>query len=448
MNTLELLRGGQLAGSTRLRLFCGLTEFPREIFDLADTLEILDLSGNELSSLPEDLPRLSKLRILFCSNNLFTRMPEVLGQCGNLGMVGFKANQISEVPSASLSPALRWLILTDNQIAKIPPELGNCGRLQKLMLAGNRLQALPEEMAACTNLELLRVSANQLAALPDWLLALPRLAWIAYAGNPFCAQGERGALEQSSIANVAWQTLDLQQKLGEGASGVIHRASWQDANGTREVAVKLFKGDVTSDGLPQSEMAACLAAGSHANLIGMHGRVAGHPEGAQGLVMSLVAHHYRNLAGPPSLDSCTRDVYAEGEPFSPAAVISIALGIASAAAHLHARGVQHGDLYAHNILYCEQGEVLLGDFGAASFLGSGQQAAALQRIEVRAFSCLLEELLQRCPDTAENQSMLGSLRTLHLHCAQEKVAGRPLFSDIVAALREIKCQAEAGSGAV
>jgi len=49
LNTLEDLRAGKLAGSRRLKLACGLTEFPREIFDLADTLEILDLSGNALN---------------------------------------------------------------------------------------------------------------------------------------------------------------------------------------------------------------------------------------------------------------------------------------------------------------------------------------------------------------------------------------------------------------
>ncbi len=46
MDTLAQLRAGQLAGIKRLDLSCGLTEFPREIFDLADSLEILNLSGN------------------------------------------------------------------------------------------------------------------------------------------------------------------------------------------------------------------------------------------------------------------------------------------------------------------------------------------------------------------------------------------------------------------
>ena len=62
MNTLENLRAGKLAGARHLKLACGLETFPREIFDLADTLEVLDLSGNALSSLPDDLPRLAGQR--------------------------------------------------------------------------------------------------------------------------------------------------------------------------------------------------------------------------------------------------------------------------------------------------------------------------------------------------------------------------------------------------
>ena len=80
MDTLAKLRAGQLKGLKRLDLACGLTEFPDEIFQLADSLEILNLSGNALSRLPDDLPRLTRLRILFCSDNHFTALPECLGR--------------------------------------------------------------------------------------------------------------------------------------------------------------------------------------------------------------------------------------------------------------------------------------------------------------------------------------------------------------------------------
>lgn len=65
MDVAAQIRAAKLAGSKRFNLSCGLKEFPVEIFDLADTLEILDLSGNELSSLPDDFGRLHRLRILF-----------------------------------------------------------------------------------------------------------------------------------------------------------------------------------------------------------------------------------------------------------------------------------------------------------------------------------------------------------------------------------------------
>ena len=433
---LEQLRAGKLAGSRRLNLSCGLQEFPRELFDLADTLEILDLSGNALSSLPDDLPRLRKLRILFCSSNRFTELPAVLGQCPQLGMVGFKANQIRSVPAAALPPALRWLILTDNQIAELPVELGRCSELQKLMLAGNRLQFLPPALAACTKLELLRIAANDLAELPDWLFQLPRLSWLAYAGNPFCAGTETAALAHTSITAIGWDELQLQLRLGEGASGVIHRAVWQRSEDSHDVAVKLFKGALTSDGLPHSEMAACIGAGEHPNLIAVHGRIADHPAGENGLVMSLVNSSFRNLAGPPSLDSCTRDIYSADIRFSPSAAIRIALGIASAARHLHTKGIMHGDLYAHNILHGEDGDALLGDFGAASFYAPKERhlAQALQGIEVRAFSCLLEELTERC---GASGALLSALTALQARCAQEDGNARPMFAEIEQRLAEL-----------
>lgn len=431
MQTLEQLRAGQLSGIQRLKLACGLSEFPAEIFDLADSLEILDLSGNSLSSLPDDLPRLGRLRILFCSDNQFTELPEVLGRCPQLSMVGFKANQIRQVAARALPPMLRWLILTDNAIEQLPAEIGRCEQLQKLMLAGNRLRKLPPSLAACSRLELLRISANCLDELPDWLLALPRLSWLAYAGNPFCASRELAVQDAAPIGAIGWGQLSIRQVLGEGASGVIYQAEYASGEPPRSVAVKVFKGAVTSDGLPHCEMAACISAGRQPNLIPVEGRVTDHPAGASGLVMSLIEPEFRNLAGPPSLESCTRDVYAAGESFDLGTALAIARGIAAAAAHLHRQGIMHGDLYGHNILHCGRGRALLGDFGAASFFSPGDaQADALQRLEVRAFGCLLEELVAWCAAPAGGQPVLAQLSALAAACLDDSVVRRPLFDEI------------------
>ncbi|MEG1327049.1 MAG: leucine-rich repeat-containing protein kinase family protein, partial [Janthinobacterium sp.] len=401
----------------------------REIFDLADSLEILDLSGNALSSLPDDLPRLHKLRIIFCSNNLFTTLPAVLGFCPALEMIGFKANRISLVPAAALPSRLRWLTLTDNVIESMPDALGQCVQLQKLMLAGNCLDSLPASLANCHRLELVRIAANRYTTLPDCLFSLPRLGWLAYAGNPYTQARELAALAGTAAAGVAWQRLELAQQLGEGASGVIFRAR---LDGVEDVAVKVFKGAMTSDGLPRSEMGACVSAGAHAGLIPILGTLDGHPQGALGLVMPLIDAAFRNLAGPPSLESCTRDVYADGLRFSTQQALAISHGIASAVCQLHARGIMHGDLYAHNILHADGGACLLGDFGAASMFAPGsQQGDLLQGIEARAFGVLLGELMAHCA------TPLPALRTLLDACLQEEVPRRPRFDAIERALRDM-----------
>ncbi|MFC7669117.1 protein kinase [Hymenobacter humi] len=209
---------------------------------------------------------------------------------------------------------------------------------------------------------------TRLTALPDWLLAMPRLTWLAYAGNPFCERAETAALAQHPIGAIDWAELAIEQQLGEGASGVIYQAQWRKLGApAANVAVKLFKGALTSDGLPHSEMAACISAGAHPNLIAVEGKVAQHPTNAEGLVLELINPAFQNLAGPPSLASCTRDVYAPDTSFTLETALRLATGIAAAAAQLHANGILHGDLYAHNILTTEAGDALLGDFGAACF---------------------------------------------------------------------------------
>lgn len=423
MNTLAQLKAGRLAGITRLDLSCGLTEFPREIFELADSLEILNLSGNALSRLPDDLHRLPHLRVLFCSDNLFTELPASLGQCAKLSMIGFKANRISHVPAAALPPLLRWLILTDNRISQLPSELGERPLLQKLMLAGNELTHLPESLANCHNLELLRIASNRFTRLPQWLLTLPSLTWLAYAGNPVEMAVEVPGDE--TTANIPWSDLALTEVLGEGASGVIRKALWKPSG--KAVAVKLYKGSITSDGSPLHEMQACIAAGLHPNLIKVEGRVVGHPDDQAALVMELINPSYRNLAALPSLASCTRDIYEAGACFSLEVALRMARGVASVGAHLHRHGITHGDLYGHNILWNEAGDCLLGDFGAASFHATAEtlETKALQRIEVRAFGVLLGELLERVEDQVSD-----GLIALQISCCQPDVLARPGFDEI------------------
>ncbi|MEO0488806.1 MAG: leucine-rich repeat-containing protein kinase family protein, partial [Cyanobacteria bacterium J06659_2] len=404
--------------------------------------------------------RLKKLKILFCNNDDFETFPAVLATCPALSMASFKGNKITTVDV--LSPTIRWLILTNNQIQKLPAAIGKLSTLQKLMLAGNQLQSLPDEMAACQNLELIRLSANRLQKLPEWLFTLPRLSWLAYAGNP-CCDADTLAIEvksMRSLPTIKATELKLDDILGEGASGVIYKGLWTNASTVstesksvqpQDIAIKLFKGEITSDGSPLDEMRACIAAGVHPNLVTVLGKLdpsfsnsADQNLGSTaGLVFSFIPPDYTNLGGPPSLTTYTRDTYNTDTVFTLPFILQMTRGIASAVAHLHANGIMHGDLYAHNILANETGESCLGDFGAASFYNPANSAMgqALERLEVRAFGCLLEDLLDRCPqaneDNQANGIILARLRRMQQDCMEPVTSIRPLFKIICETLANI-----------
>lgn len=428
MHTLAQLKAGQLQGITRLKLAEQLTEFPREIFDLEATLEVLDLSNNCLNQLPNDMARFQQLKILFLSNNHFTELPRVLAACPALEMIGFKANKIALIPEDALPLITRWLILTDNLIAELPESIGQLTRLEKLMLAGNQLRALPNSLEGCQRLALLRISANQLPSFPNVLLKLPKLSWLAYAGNPFCQLNSDAPDTQTDpMPQYALSNLQVKEHLGEGASGHIHRAQWLGDDSVpwaqQDLAVKLFKGQVTSDGYPEDELKACLNVGMHPCLLPVFAQI--HDDKHQGLLMPLIPQNYRNLGNPPSMKTCTRDTFDADFSLSSAQALGICSDMASTLEHLHARGIAHGDVYAHNILIDEEGQLLFGDFGAASPLNvlNQQQKQAVQAMETRALAHLIDDLLSiGCfvDDSNSGESLVRALEAIHYRCFSQQ----------------------------
>lgn len=448
MNTLQSLVDGELRGARRVKISEGLTTFPRALFELENTLEELDLSGNALTSLPDDMTRFKKLRILFCSQNRFEVFPQVLGKLDHLSMIGFKSNQIRHVPEGALPSALRWLILTDNRLTRLPDGIGRCGSLQKLMLAGNQLKALPDTLQHCHRLELIRISANRLQAFPQWLTTLPRLAWMAFADNPFCDALPEHPGPGQAPASIDWARLRLVRQLGEGASGWIHEAVLEGGpHGPERVAVKLFKGEMTSDGLPASEIQACVHAGKHPSLIPLVGTITHHPLGQRGLVMRLIGGDFSVLSQPPSLQTCTRDIYPDGMSLSVDHALQMAAQIASLGAHLHRQGMLHGDLYAHNILHDSVGHLLMGDFGAATLM-HGLDATLkenLGKIEARAVGCLIEELLMLArahPQCDSGHAKLQMLDQWRDRCLHPSLDERPALEQLAQALKPFGLQSE------
>ena len=431
MSVLELLKQGRVAeidlgDENRLKIAEGLTEFPREIFDIAEEIEILDLSGNSFSDLPADFGRFKNLKILFFADNQFEHVPEVIAECSKLEMLGFKNNKIKAVSEDAIPSNVHWLILTGNEIERLPESFGRLSKLRKLALAGNKIKALPESMANCQDLELVRLSANQLCHVPDWLFQLPKLSWLALSGNPITSveESESKALFDAVHIN----ELQLKEKIGEGASGHIYRGGSSDSLSKNDIAVKLFKGSITSDGYPDDEINCCLKAGRHENLIPILAKI--NDDLNNGLAMELIPDEYKNLGLPPSLKTCTRDTFSNDTKLSVQNIIEVLQQMTDVISHMHQCQVSHGDVYAHNTMINPSHHVLFGDFGAATDLSqlSDLQREAMAQIEIRALGCMLDDLLALIEEQCD---MYQKLSQVAAQCMQPNLLERFKFAELL-----------------
>lgn len=390
-------------------------EFPQAAYELADEIEILDMSHNYLVELPDDMVRFVRMRVGFFSGNPLGKVPEILARCAQLQLVGLKSCGIRDMAPGSLPRSIKGIILTDNQLAELPPTLGKeYPELQKLMLTGNQLTELPASLRGHTRLELLRVAVNALKESPQWLAELAQLAWYSDAGNPLHGH------DQIPVPNYYGpDKIALGELLGESAKNQVYRGTL----GGEAVAVKLFGHGVTTDGLPEDDIQASLRVGAHKGLIGARGI---YQDGEQmGLVMPLIPASCRTLAQPPDFSTFTRDVYSFDVAPTTTQAMATTRDIAEALRHLHAQGVMHGDVYAHNILANDAGSALLGDFGASSLYDPVDIAQAWrQQLEVLGFGRLVAELANR------STGDVSRLHTIAGQCMDPDATRRPSFAQL------------------
>jgi len=428
-----LLKSLDLSNVCELNLKkAGLSALPPQVGELSQ-LTKLDVSLSPLSDLPEAIVQLRNLRILFCLGCRFRSVPVVLGSLPSLYMLSFKSNQLVTIPPAALAPTLQWLILTDNQLEALPITLPT--GLRKVMLTNNKLRQLPDALVECANLELIRLADNALESLPAGLLTMPKLSWMGLAGNPIVSRLARPAPRWFKPSE-----LSFHEQIGAGGGGFVHRATWTSALGEPPVAcaVKIFRGAASvTDGDPAHEIDLGEVL-SHPNVIRVFGAC---PAPQLGLVLELLDGEWTELGLPPTFDTCTRDTYKAGSNFSIAQVLCTLRGVAAACAHLHAKRFTHGDLYAHNTMVrASTGEAKVGDFGAAyDYEPLGPASAPLiERIEVRAFGCLAEELRGLLGESLlQTDSTSATLGMLIEKCMSPDVGARPSFEDIVATLAVI-----------
>ncbi|KAG2455911.1 LRSM1 ligase, partial [Polypterus senegalus] len=112
------------------------------ITDLS-TLKVLDVHGNSLTSLPDDIGQLRSLQILNLEKNRLQNLPESIGELGQLQTLNVRGNCLCQLrPALGRLGSLRSLDVSENGVRELPVELGHIRTLETLTLDAT-LMAFP-----------------------------------------------------------------------------------------------------------------------------------------------------------------------------------------------------------------------------------------------------------------------------------------------------------------
>lgn len=423
ISSLMQLRELQLNGNS-------ITEIPAAIRRLTN-LQLLDVSNNFLSSLPEEIGDLAALTSLNAMGNSLKELPHSIGKLTALRRLGLKDNRLETLPS-SLGKLLELheLFLTNNCLESLPEEIEGCRSLVKLQASHNKIQKLPESISQLPNLELLRVANCNITDMPKSLHAARSLSWLSMASNPVC---HVPSPRRGTVQTVRIDDLKIGRKLGDGASGDVYEGMWQN----QKVAVKLFREDCSPDGNAREEIAIASYL-SDRNLVKVLAKL---DNPSIGLVLEFV--DAIPLAEKPNSQSLLRCRWNDGILFSLNFVCNVAAGVASALEHMHARGVLHGDVYAHNVLVDTDGNATLCDYGASSAYSKNSALSSVyEGMETRAFGLLLRDLIQRVDIAFEGmEASLDAQKQILLiiqQCTTGTPESRPRISVIARKLKSLQ----------
>ena len=152
-----------------------ISALPRGIQYLHE-LRVFDCSFNQIATLPP-LQNLKNLKHFQCYDNMLSDIENVFGN-GNqsLELLNLSQNYISVLPDSIGSiPNLTYLDLERNRITNVPESLNRLKFLKFLFLGFNGITRLPAALSSASALEELHLQENQIAELPPSFRELKNL---------------------------------------------------------------------------------------------------------------------------------------------------------------------------------------------------------------------------------------------------------------------------------
>jgi Leucine-rich repeat (LRR) protein len=144
-----------------------LTTIPDEVFRLSELRELV-ISLNPISHIPLDLIKLYQLKNIHASHCQFTEFPEVFLRMPQLERVNLNNNKIEVLPNTiNVLTSLQSLLLGGNVISELPDSITHIASLVELNLTSNKLKSLPKNMLNLINLKNILLFKNPIKYFPQ-----------------------------------------------------------------------------------------------------------------------------------------------------------------------------------------------------------------------------------------------------------------------------------------
>lgn len=163
-----------------------LIDFPTEVFVYERTLETLLCQCNRITELPRQLFMCHGLKYLDVSDNEVAAIPAAISSLVNLQHLNISKNTLAAIPENM--KALKYLTFLDlsvNPLEKLPDAITNLIALQELYLNDTYLEYLPGNFGRLASLRILELRDNYLMILPKSLSRSTELLRLDIGQNDF-----------------------------------------------------------------------------------------------------------------------------------------------------------------------------------------------------------------------------------------------------------------------
>lgn len=121
----------------------------------------------------------------------------------NSDMVNLSSKGITTIPNELYKlKKLKSLNLDSNKIKKLPESIGKIQKLERLSLANNQIKQIPSSIVKILNLSYLDLSNNSLESLPDNIDKLKGMSLLDLRGNKFPKEEQKRLKEIFKSAKI------------------------------------------------------------------------------------------------------------------------------------------------------------------------------------------------------------------------------------------------------